>query len=133
MLTRDDLRSLASGRWVDIGAHTVSHPVLAGLPLPSQRREISSSKHQLETVIGKPVSSFAYPYGTRADYTEETASLVQEEGFALACANYPDTVVAPSDAYQLPRFVVRDWTEEQFAGHVSAWWEGREGGGSGDR
>jgi len=126
MLTHDDLLSLASGRWVDIGAHTVSHPVLAGLPLPTQRREISASKHTLEAVIGKPVSSFAYPYGTRADYTEQTASLVEEEGFTLACANYPDTVAAPSDAYQLPRFVVRDWTEKQFAGQVSAWWQGRE-------
>jgi peptidoglycan/xylan/chitin deacetylase (PgdA/CDA1 family) len=133
MLTRGDLRCLASGRWVDIGAHTVSHPVLAGLPLPSQRREISSSKHTLEAVIGKPVSAFAYPYGTKADYTEQTASLVEEEGFALACANYPETVAAPSDAYQLPRFVVRDWTEEQFAGQVAAWWEGREGGEGSDR
>jgi peptidoglycan/xylan/chitin deacetylase (PgdA/CDA1 family) len=130
MLTRDELPCLASGPLVDIGAHTVSHPVLAGLPLASQRREISVSKRQLEGVIGKPVNAFAYPYGTRADYTEETASLVQEEGFTLACANYPEPVAVRCDAYQLPRFVVRDWTEQQFAGQLAAWWEGAE---SGDR
>jgi len=75
-------------------------------------------------------NAFAYPYGTRADYTEETASLVQEEGFTLACANYPEPVAVRCDAYQLPRFVVRDWTEQQFAGQLAAWWEGAE---SGDR
>jgi peptidoglycan/xylan/chitin deacetylase (PgdA/CDA1 family) len=133
MLTQDDLRCLASGSLVDIGAHTVSHPVLAGLPLPGQRREISASKQTLEAVIGKPVSTFAYPYGTRADYTRQTASLVKEEGFALACANYPETVTAPSDAYQLPRFVVRNWTGDEFAARLAAWWEGREEEESGDR
>jgi peptidoglycan/xylan/chitin deacetylase (PgdA/CDA1 family) len=127
MLSKDDVRSLADGRWVDVGAHTMSHQVLAGLPLAAQRTEIVSSKQCLEALAGRPVTSFAYPYGTRADYSTDTARLVKEAGFAVACSNYPEAVTRTSDVYQLPRFVVRNWTQERFAGTLAAWWDGREG------
>jgi peptidoglycan/xylan/chitin deacetylase (PgdA/CDA1 family) len=127
MLREEDVRRLASGRWVEVGAHTVSHPVLGGLTLDVQRREIGSSKQCLEAMVGRPVNTFAYPYGTKADYTKATAALVQEQGFALACSNYPEAVTRTSDVYELPRFVVRDWSEERFAGTLAAWWDGRGG------
>jgi hypothetical protein len=41
-------------------------------------------------------------------------------------------VTPTSDVYQLPRFVVRDWSEERFATRLAAWWDGREGEESGD-
>ena len=132
MLTGDDVRRLASGRWVEVGAHTVTHPVLGGLTSDVQRREIGTSKQCLEAIIGRPVNTFAYPYGTKADYTNATATFVQEEGFALACSNYPEAVTRTSDVYQLPRFVVRDWSEERFAGTLAAWWDGRGGNEDGD-
>ena len=44
MLTGEDVRRLASGRWVEVGAHTVSHPSLSGLTLDVQRREIGSRR-----------------------------------------------------------------------------------------
>lgn len=132
MLRGADVRQLADGPWVEIGAHTVSHPVLGNLTLDAQRREIESSKHGLEAVVGRSVNTFAYPYGTKADYTNATAALVEEEGFALACSNYPEAVTPTSDVYQLPRFVVRDWSEERFATRLAAWWDGREGEESGD-
>lgn len=127
MLTRDEVRSLAAGPWVEVGAHTVSHPVLADLPMAVQRSEIGSSRQCLEAMVNRPVTTFAYPYGTRADYTKATASLVEEEGFALACSNYPEAVTRTSDVFQLPRFVVRDWPEERFARALAAWWDGRGG------
>jgi peptidoglycan/xylan/chitin deacetylase (PgdA/CDA1 family) len=127
MLRGEDVRCLASGRWVEIGAHTVSHPVLGGLTLDVQRREIGSSKQCLEAMVGRPVKTFAYPYGTKADYTNATAALVEEQGFALACSNYPEAVTRSSDVYQLPRFVVRDWSEARFANRLAAWWDGHEG------
>jgi peptidoglycan/xylan/chitin deacetylase (PgdA/CDA1 family) len=127
MLTRDEVRNLAAGLWVEVGAHTVSHPVLADLPLAVQRSEIACSRQCLEDTVGRPVTTFAYPYGTRADYSKATASLVEEEGFALACSNFAEAVTRTSNVYQLPRFVVRDWPEEQFARTLAAWWDGREG------
>ncbi|HET8721101.1 MAG TPA: polysaccharide deacetylase family protein, partial [Nitrospira sp.] len=85
---------------------------------------ITASKDCLEALTGRPVTTFAYPYGTRADYTNDTARLVKEAGFALACSNYPEAVSGTSDVYQLPRFVVRDWSEERFASTLATWWKG---------
>ncbi|HEY7130081.1 MAG TPA: polysaccharide deacetylase family protein [Nitrospira sp.] len=132
MLTKEDLRRLVDGPWVEVGAHTASHQVLANLSLAEQRAEIASSKQCLEAIVSRPVRTFAYPYGTKTDYSGDTATLVKEQGFALACSNYPEAVTRTSDVYQLPRFVVRNWTEERFGRTLDAWWDGREGDGHGD-
>ena len=127
MLARDEVRHLAEGKYVKVGAHTASHPVLACLPLAGQREEIGSSKKSLEDILGHCVDSFAYPYGTRSDYTERTTALVKETGFSFACSNFPETVSARSDVYQLPRFVVRNWDEARFVRALTSWWEGGAG------
>lgn len=128
MLSADGIRRLAAGPYVEVGAHTQSHPVLARLPVADQREEIGSSKKCLEGILGRSVTSFAYPYGTKSDYTDYTTALVKEEGFALACSNYPQAVAAGADVYQLPRFVVRNWDQERFMRVLESWWNGtREG------
>src|SRR5215217_1255625 len=43
-LSSEELVALAQGELLDIGAHTVTHPALAAVPLASQREEISGSK-----------------------------------------------------------------------------------------
>ena len=58
-LTDDELQALAAGGLVEIGAHTMTHPVLSTLPLESQRTEIIGSKQKLEAVPGQPVTCFA--------------------------------------------------------------------------
>lgn len=127
ILTQQEVRTLASGPWVDVGAHTESHPVLARLPLGAQREQIGRCKERLQTVLSHPVTSFAYPYGTRADYTSDTIALVKEQGYSLACSNYPERVTRDTDVYQLPRFVVRNWDKNKFHTMLESWWQGRTG------
>ena len=73
-LSELEVCELAQGGLVEIGAHTVTHPVLARLPLPEQEAEIRQSKACLEKILGRPVTSFAYPYGWRSDYTPATVA-----------------------------------------------------------
>ena len=62
MLTPDAVRSLAD--WgLDVGAHTISHPILAVTPPDDAWREIHDGKRDLERVLSKTVSLFAYPNG----------------------------------------------------------------------
>jgi len=127
ILTPQEVRTLASGPWVEVGAHTESHPVLARLPLGAQREEIGRCKERLQSVLSCPVTSFAYPYGTMADYTADTTALVKEEGYSLACSNYPERVTRDTDVYQLPRFVVRNWDQDRFRTMMESWWQGTIG------
>ena len=112
---------LAQGGLIEIGAHTVTHSVLAALTPSSQREEIKESKRFLEELLGRKVASFAYPYGRRCDYSEQSVALVREAGFAHACSNFAGVVGRNSDLFQLPRVQVRDWDGDEFAGRLSAW------------
>jgi peptidoglycan/xylan/chitin deacetylase (PgdA/CDA1 family) len=120
-LDTERLRRLAADGLVDVGAHSVSHPRLAALPAEEQRAEISESKRRLEELLGRAVSTFAYPFGSRTDYTDETVRLVREAGFLCACANEAGAVRRGSDPFQLPRVIVRDWSGRELAARLKGW------------
>jgi peptidoglycan/xylan/chitin deacetylase (PgdA/CDA1 family) len=120
-LSADEVICLAEGGLIEVGAHTVTHPMLSSLPATGQRAEIQGSKAYLEEILGRPVTSFAYPYGARSDYTAQTVTIVREAGFARACSRFTDVVWRGSDHYQLPRIVVQDWPGEEFARRLKGW------------
>jgi peptidoglycan/xylan/chitin deacetylase (PgdA/CDA1 family) len=114
-LTHNEVRDLASSRVADFGSHTVTHPALAALPLSEQRAEIETGKHGLEDLTGEPARTFAYPFGRRVDYSDETVRLVRRAGFEGACANFNGAIVEGVDPFQLPRLFVQDWDGDEFA------------------
>lgn len=120
-LTLEEIFTLKQGELIEVGAHTVTHPLLSALPATLQRNEIQQSKADLEEIVGHQVSSFAYPYG---DYTNETVALVREAGFARACSTIADGVRRRSDCFQLPRVVVEDWDGEEFTRRLENWFHG---------
>lgn len=123
-LLPEELIRLADGGLVEVGSHTVSHPLLSAIPLVEQTNEISRSKSHLEYILGHPVSTFAYPFGGRTHYTEQTVAAVREAGFAWACSSFAGLVGRDTDPWQLPRFVVRDWDRDEFARALEGWIDG---------
>lgn len=114
-LTPDEIIRMAAGGLIEIGAHTVTHPILSQLPAALQRDEILGSKTHLEDILGSPVISFAYPYGSRYDYTKETAAIIQEAGFDCACSTVADMIFETADRFELPRIYVGNWPHAEFA------------------
>jgi peptidoglycan/xylan/chitin deacetylase (PgdA/CDA1 family) len=121
-LTEDELRELAGGELVEIGAHTLTHPVLADLAPDQQQHEIRGSKRRLEALTGKNITSFAYPYGKKNHYTRRTVTTVEANGFACACSNFGGLVTRSSNRFTLPRFQPMDWDGDQFAEVVEGWY-----------
>ena len=119
-LTAAEVQQLASGL-VDIGAHTVSHPLLAALSIALQRSEIHDGKRALEALLGRPVTGFSYPNGSASPMTR---ALVQEAGFRHACGSQPDVARRSSHRYQLPRFWVPDCDGDDFARWLHPWLPG---------
>ena len=62
-LTTSDLQALATCEGIELGAHSVSHRYLDELKPHELDRETTDSRRALGDVIGRPVASFAYPYG----------------------------------------------------------------------
>jgi peptidoglycan/xylan/chitin deacetylase (PgdA/CDA1 family) len=118
----EQLRELARGHIVTIGAHSVTHPRLASLEAADQRMEIVESRRRLEALLGHAVTSFAYPYGT-ADAIDDTSVALAREVYELAVTTEPQPVVPITDPHRIPRFNIGSWEPDEFAARLSAWLE----------
>jgi peptidoglycan/xylan/chitin deacetylase (PgdA/CDA1 family) len=123
-MTPEEVCRLADGGLVEVGAHTETHPVLATQPVETQQKEITESKRHLEVIIGRRVTAFSYPYGGRSDVGQDAVRLVREAGYDLACANFPSPITRRSNAFFLPRYLVRDWDGEEFARRLRGFFHG---------
>lgn len=117
-LTSDEVIQLDEGELIEVGAHTMTHPVLGALSTAAQRDEIRRSKIELQELLGHPLISFAYPHGSMS---WETVAIVREAGFMCAGTSHPDVVWPDADCFQLARVVVRDWDGERFARWLRGW------------
>lgn len=120
-LSFEEMLTLVEEELIEIGSHTVTHPILSAHPVAFQKNEIQQSISYLENVLGRPVLSFSYPHG---DYEAATLSLVREAGYACACTTVEETVWRNTDCFQLPRVQVQDWDGEEFAKRLSRWFHG---------
>jgi peptidoglycan/xylan/chitin deacetylase (PgdA/CDA1 family) len=123
-LSEQELRRLADGGLVTIGAHTVTHPVLSEVSNRDQQRQVEQSKAELETLLGRRVREFAYPFGQREHYSAATVKAVREAGYALACSTVPGVVHRRTSRFELPRFTVLDWDGDRFAQALAGWTAG---------
>jgi peptidoglycan/xylan/chitin deacetylase (PgdA/CDA1 family) len=116
-MTRDELRRAAETAGVEIGAHSVSHADLRGLAPQARLTEAAGSKQELECLIGRGVTAFAYPFG---DYDVSTMTAVREAGFEVACTADPGTVCRSTDPHAVPRIAVGDWPGEELRRRIDA-------------
>jgi peptidoglycan/xylan/chitin deacetylase (PgdA/CDA1 family) len=120
MMTPGQLHSLRR-MGMDVGAHTLTHPILSRLSLEQARAEIGGSKEALERLLGEPVRLFAYPNGVPAeDYGPEHAALVRDCGFDAAVSTAWGAASAQSDRYQLPRFTPWDRSRLRYGARMLA-------------
>jgi peptidoglycan/xylan/chitin deacetylase (PgdA/CDA1 family) len=103
MLAADDLRRLRA-RGLEFGAHTRTHPALPDLDDAVLAEEIDSSRSELESALGEPVRSFAYPYG-RVD--ERAVAAVRRAGFVSACTTEPRPARVDDDPFLIPRIEIK--------------------------
>jgi len=101
----ETLRSLAGAPGVTIGAHTLSHPMLAKHPEAEARREIVESKAWLEEALGAPIRHFAYPVGDPTSAGPREFVLAKEAGFTSAVTTRPGHLFAEhaEHLHALPR------------------------------
>ena len=106
---------------MQIGAHTVSHPILARLTDEQARQEIEGSKHFLEQLLGERVGLFAYPNGKPGeDYTAQSVALVRSLDFDAAVSTQWGTSGMGDDLFQIRRFTPWDQTQLRFGARLLA-------------
>jgi peptidoglycan/xylan/chitin deacetylase (PgdA/CDA1 family) len=73
-----------SAAGIEFGSHTVTHPNLALAPDDVIDRELRESKHSLTQLLGRPVRTLAYPFGTPDSYDARVMSVARACGYELA-------------------------------------------------
>lgn len=103
MMRTEQVRALyAAG--MEIGAHTMHHPILSTMSDAECRKEIAGSKRALETMLDAPIRGFAYPNGKPGqDYKASHVAMVKDAGFDYALSTADGLARRQHDRYQLPR------------------------------
>jgi peptidoglycan/xylan/chitin deacetylase (PgdA/CDA1 family)/SAM-dependent methyltransferase len=122
-LSLQEVTDLARRDLIEIGAHSVTHPVLSAISTDLQRDEIRVSKITLEKLLDHPVTSFAYPHGMPDDYAADTVAMVRKAGFARACSAFEGVVKPSTDLFQLPRCNVENWSGQEFTERLLRWFD----------
>ena len=114
MMSSAQVRALRAAG-MQLGAHTVTHPILRRLGDAQARSEIGQSREELQGWLQERVTLFAYPNGKPGeDYGARDAALVKDMGFSAAVSTRWGAAGVGSTPYELPRFTPWDVTRLRF-------------------
>lgn len=118
MLTSDEVRGLKRAG-IEIGGHTVNHPILATISPDEARREISDGAAQLQAITGERPEIFAYPNGRSGlDFRPEHAAMVRDAGFTYALTTDWGVGRQGTDPYMLPRIALWQRTPARMTARI---------------
>lgn len=104
-MNTSEVLELQSSGLVEIGAHTMIHPILSKESFERSHSEIINSVDRLSEILNKKVTSFAYPNGLDGvDYTERDMIFVREAGIDMAFSVNPGIVSPKTDPLSIPRW-----------------------------
>jgi peptidoglycan/xylan/chitin deacetylase (PgdA/CDA1 family) len=117
LLTWEQLREFAALPGFELGAHTLTHPVLPSCSHEQARAEIAGSAGQLRAGAGVAVEQFAYPFGV---WSPSVAQLVADLGFSAAYTTDGSAISWSSSRHSLPRVPAEGHLPRDFARLLTA-------------
>ena len=114
-MTVTQVREMDAGG-VTVGAHSRTHPDLRACSAQELEREVRGSKEDLEELLGKPVTSFAYPVGL---LNERVATAVAAAGFSSAVTSRPGWWRPRTGALRIPRGFPENFSDATFRAAVA--------------
>lgn len=129
-----ELREMADSGLMEIGSHTVTHPILSSVTDEESWDELTRSRAQIEEGIGRTVNCFCYPNGMPGDYRPSQLQQVEQAGYACSVIAEFGMVSRTSDRYQLPRIgMTRKTSVEQISKYLDGFAYYQQKFGAGQR
>jgi peptidoglycan/xylan/chitin deacetylase (PgdA/CDA1 family) len=115
IMTWAEMREIESSG-VEIGSHTVSHPHLHSLHRTDIERELTESKEAIEDQLGRPISSFSYPYAfpeQDGTFMRQLRQYMEAAGYDHGVTTILGSVNLLSDRYFLPRLPANEYDDDE--------------------
>lgn len=121
MLDWGQIKTLHS-RGVEIGAHSLTHPVLSRWDAETVNREVVGSIQRLKQQIGVEQVTFAYPYGGECEVNDEVVEICKRSG-ARAAVLLTEGDPTHSDPFKISRkMVTMEWSTSPWGSYSKALW-----------
>lgn len=91
---------------ISIGSHAWTHRSMGGMEDHEILEEAERSRRVLEERLSMPVTSFAYPFGTLADFNAKTTRILETAGYDCAFTSQHGAIKSQHKPYELPRVKV---------------------------
>jgi peptidoglycan/xylan/chitin deacetylase (PgdA/CDA1 family) len=119
LLRLPELRQLTDAG-MTVGAHTLSHPMLAEQSPELVRIEILECRRVMEQCLGQQVWAIAFPFGTSSSAGDREYKWAEEAGYECAFLNVGGSLQAASPRFALPRIhVTGEMSLEDYEAHIS--------------
>ncbi len=103
-LTWDEIKTLSAAGW-SIQSHGYNHIRLNSMDTEAIIKEVTLSKSIIEQNLGKPVHSFAFPYGI---YTNKVIQQLKAAGYTFAYSVHSGKLFPRASKFQLPRIEINN-------------------------
>lgn len=101
---------------MEIGGHTVHHPILARLPAAEAEKEICQGRDRLCEIVDDNITLFAYPNGVPGrDYNRDHVEMVRRAGFVAAVSTARSCARRGESLFQVPRLSPWDTTSLRYS------------------
>ena len=128
----DEIAALAADPLVTIGAHTISHPMLAKVSEPAMRSEMDGSRAAITAALGRQPEHLAYPVGDPVAAGPREFAAAADLGFRTAVTTRPGVLFSEHRDHltALPRLSVNgDFQQLRhmsvlLSGAATAMWNG---------
>ena len=104
IINERELKEMDASGLIEIGAHTITHPVLANESAERMENEIRCSIDGLSQLLNRKITSFAYPNGLPGvDFGSREMEIVKSCGIELAYSVQPGTFTGKGNPLAIPR------------------------------
>jgi peptidoglycan/xylan/chitin deacetylase (PgdA/CDA1 family) len=98
-----ELREMSDSGLVELGGHTVTHPILSTIEDEDAWYELTASRIRIEQALGRNVRFFCFPNGKPGDYKPMHLLQLKKAGYEAAVSSRFGLVQNTSNPYELPR------------------------------
>jgi peptidoglycan/xylan/chitin deacetylase (PgdA/CDA1 family) len=104
LMNWDEIREMHRNG-MEIGSHTMTHPMLTQVSESVMRTELSEARARIAEVLGTAPAGFVYPSGA---FSPTARNIVKETGHIYACTSQSGFIGGTADPHLLPRVNVSD-------------------------